>query len=408
MPGVAEPGLSLRLTDRRLLELLERFGALPRSDLGTRSGLPRTTVTDSVNRLSRLGLVVEDAAPARPGTTGRRPKLVDLVRRDGSIAVFAFSHLFFRVGVVGLDGTVRAARQVDVALHELTDGPGRSLEALDATLAETGLPRASLEAAVISVPMPLLPGRGPSPTPRRRPTVVDAAVNRRLPAPPAWIVGDDPAQFFGEALGVPAWTENDANLEALAEAAFGAAQDMQDFIWVKLAHGPGGAVVLDGRIHRGRSGLAGEIAHAPMSDEGPMCWCGGRGCLLAKLNPAVIVEDVRPVHPEVATMAEVIALAAGGDAAVVRVLTDVGRAVGRSLATFCAYMNPDGVVLDGELGGGGPAVEAGVREALARFAPPDIARDVRVVSGTLGSQAVLRGASIVARNAMSGHLTSYG
>ena len=393
---------SLRLTDRRLLELLERFGALPRSDLGVRSGLPRTTVTDCVKRLTRLGLVVEDTAPARPGATGRRPKVVELVRRDGAIAVFAFSHMFFRVGVVGFDGTVRGARQVEVPLHELTDGPPRCLEALDLVLTDAGLSRAALEAAVVSVPMPLLPGRGPSPTPQGRPPVVDATANRRLPAPPSWIITGDPAQLFGEALGVPALTENDANLEALAEAAFGAARDMRDFLWVKLAHGPGGAVVLDGRVHRGRSGLAGEIAHAPMSDDGPMCWCGGRGCLLAKVNPMVIVQDVRPVHPEVETLAEVLRLAGNGDAAVVRVLTDVGRALGRSLATFCAYMNPDGIVLDGELGGGGPAVEAGVREALARFAPPDIASDIRVVSGALGAEAVLRGASILARSAVSG------
>jgi predicted NBD/HSP70 family sugar kinase len=185
---------------------------------------------------------------------------------------------------------------------------------------------------------------------------------------------------------------------------------MHDFLYVKLAHGPGGAVVLDGRVHRGRSGLAGEIAHVHIIDEGPMCWCGGRGCLVAKVNPIVVIEDVRQAHPQLTTMAEVLALARAGDAAVLRVLTDVGRTVGRSLATFCAFMNPDGIVLDGELGAGGAAVEAGVREALGRFAPPDIARDIRVVVGALASNATLIGASVLARSAQgqAGRATSFG
>ena len=390
---------SLRLTDRRLLDLLERFGALPRAELGTRSGFPRTTVTDCVKRLTRLGLVVEGTAAARPGTTGRRPKVVELVRRDGVIAVFAYSHHFFRVGVVGFDGTVQASRQVDTPLHRLTEGPVSGLEALDAALGDAGLSRASVICAVASVPMPFLPGRGPIPHQMR--PVAGAVMPLQLPTPPPWLFTGDPALLFSEALGVPAWTENDANLEALAEAAFGAARGMHDFVYIKLAGGPGGAVVLDGRVHRGRSGLAGEIGHAPMTDEGPMCWCGGRGCLLARVNPNAIVEDVQTAHPEVATMADVLALAGNGSTAVLRVLTDVGRAVGRSLATFCAYMNPDGIVLDSGLGGGSGAVEAGVREALARFAPPDIARDVHVVVGALGSDAVLQGAAILANNAMS-------
>ncbi len=103
------------------------------------------------------------------------------------------------------------------------------------------------------------------------------------------------------------------------------------------------------------------------------------------------------MRPGAATMADVLSLAADGDAGVLRLLRDLGRTIGRSLADFCVYVAPDGIVLDGILQNAGAPVIDGVKEMLNLSAPPAVGAQLRVVVGMLGNQAELQGAAALAR-----------
>ncbi len=213
----------------------------------------------------------------------------------------------------------------------------------------------------------------------------------------------DPSRELAEALGVPVWVENDANLAALGEGVRGAAIDMSSFVYIKIAQGVGAGLVLDRRLHRGASGLAGELAHIHVDDDGAVCACGGRGCLMTTFNARRLVDRIRAVHPRAESMADVLPLAADGDAGVCRLLRDLGRTIGRSLADFCVYVAPDGVVIDGVLQNAATPVIDGIKEALYQFAPPAVVSQVRVVVGTLAEQAELHGAAVLARYNLFGH-----
>jgi predicted NBD/HSP70 family sugar kinase len=213
---------------------------------------------------------------------------------------------------------------------------------------------------------------------------------------PPWLPARLPEET-GQRLGVPAWGENDANLGALGEGAFGAAASMPSFIYVKIAQGIGAGLVLDRRLHRGAGGLAGELAHMHIEDDGALCRCGGRGCLMTTLNAIRLIDRIHSVHPGAISMADVLSLAASGDAGVCRLLRDLGRTVGRSLADFCVYLAPDGIVLDGLLGSASAPVIEGIRESLRQFAPPAIVARVRVVPGQLDTRAELLGGAVLAR-----------
>jgi glucokinase len=78
---------------------------------------------------------------------------------------------------------------------------------------------------------------------------------------------------------VPFWIENDANGAALAEWYFGLAQNIQDFVVIILCTGLGGGLFLNGRLLHGHTFMAGEIGHTTVQPDGPLCLCGGRGCL---------------------------------------------------------------------------------------------------------------------------------
>jgi predicted NBD/HSP70 family sugar kinase len=384
----------LRPSDRQLLATLRQHGDLHRSQLTRLSGLPRSTITDSVLRLQRSGMVVERPAPATAGTrTGRPPKLLALAAPSGYVAVLALTHGTLQAGVLGFDGTLHARRSVDARVHDLPDGivePGLAL--LDQALADIAGSRDALTCAVVGLPMAVVPGRG-----RAEPAPQPGDPDRpHLRIRPTWVHADSSIEL-SQRLGIPAWLENDANLGALGEAEYGAATDLASFIYIKVVQGIGAGLILDGRLHRGANGLAGELAHIHVQDDGSVCSCGGRGCLMTVHNTVRFVDLIRAVHPGAANMADVLSLAAGGDAGVCRLLRDLGRTIGRSLADFCVYVAPDGIVLDGLLKNAGAPVIDGIKEMLQLSAPPAIGSQLRIVVGALGDTAELRGAAILAR-----------
>jgi predicted NBD/HSP70 family sugar kinase len=387
--------------DRQLLALLRQRGELRRSQLAQLSGLPRSTITDAVLRLQRAGLVVERPIPPTARTRpGRPPRAVALAAPSGLVGVIALTHGTLQAGVLSFDGTLHARQVAGAYVHDLADGvvePGLAL--LDRALREISATRDALTCAVVGLPMAVMPGRGQGgPVPPDRPArsrPPPGGPVRRRPTP-AW-TRTDPAIELGRRLGVPAWLENDANLGALGEAGHGAAAGMTSFIYVKVVQGIGAGLVLDGRLHRGTNGLAGELAHLHVEDDGSVCNCGGRGCLATILNTVRLVDLIQAVHPGATTMADVLSLASDGDAGVWRLLRDLGRTIGRSLADFCVFVAPDGIILDGLLSTASAPVVDGVNEMLRLSAPPAVVSQLRVAVGLLGDQAELQGAAILAR-----------
>ena len=403
------PGL--RPSDRQLLGALGQHGPLGRSQLAALSGLPRTTIADALGRLQRLGLVIEREAPAsgRP-RTGRPPKLVALAPPDGLVAVIALTHVSLQAGVLGFDGTLHARRAIDVPSQDhLQQTARRALGLLDQALSEASRSRAELSCAVIGMPMPVDPAddlvaRPAAAAPRGQAADCEAAGGRTPPQgsiQPPWVPTGLPAEV-GRRLGIPAWAENDANLGALGEGAFGAAADLPSYIYVKIAQGIGAGLVLDRRLHRGAGGLAGELAHIHIEDDGSLCRCGGRGCLMTTLNTIRLIDRIQAVHPDAITMADVLELAARGETGVRRLLRDLGRTIGRSLADFCVYVAPDGIVLDGILRSASVPVIDGIRESLHEFASPAVVSRVQVVGGLLADRAELAGAVVLARRRQFG------
>ena len=134
------------------------------------------------------------------------------------------------------------------------------------------------------------------------PGLFDAETGRielfpNLPGP--WR-GEPMVEPLAVALGVPVAIINDARAFTLAEARLGAAAGCATVACLVLGTGIGGGIVVDGRLHFGRHGRAGELAHHVVVPGGPACGCGNRGCLeavassgaLAALAGAATAEDV--------------------------------------------------------------------------------------------------------------------
>ena len=212
--------------------------------------------------------------------------------------------------------------------------------------------------------------------------------------------------------GVPVVLENDATAAAHAEATYGAARDARHAILVCLGTGIGGGVVLDGRLHRGMNGMAGEFGHMQVVPGGLSCQCGGRGCweqycsgnALMRFvrehlgSRPTVLEDMCQGNPELLTGPMVTDAAAQGDLLAHDAFAEVGDWLGVGLGNLVAAFDPECLVIGGGVSVAGDRLLEPARDALLRslvgvghrVVPP-------VVLAALGPEAGLVGAADLAR-----------
>ena len=299
-----------------------------------------------------------------------------------------------RAAVVLDDGSRLALTKVRTPVP---DGPGAILDACEAALvrARNAVPaeiRSGLIGVGISSPGPVDPWRGVVlQTPNMGPGFVDVPIAAEL----------------GSRLGLPVFLDRDTNVAALGEMAFGAARDCQDFIYLTVSTGVGGAIVIEGRILHGPDGTAGELGHTPVSMEG-QCACGAVGCLEAFMGGASMARIARQAvadghSPYLAARAaqrgldaiEARDVAEGEDAGdeICRNIMERGR---RAFAVACVgfvdALNPTRIVVGGAIADAqGERLLGPARAAVAATAFRTPRSRVQIVHAELGGDVGLAG-----------------
>jgi predicted NBD/HSP70 family sugar kinase/DNA-binding transcriptional ArsR family regulator len=377
VPGSLE---SLRRLNRlRVIRALREEGQISRAEIARRTGLSRSTVSSLVADLQADGLVVERPEPglAHGAQGGRPPILLSFDASAGAAVGIDFGHSHLRVAVSDLASTILAERTQPLDTdHDAQEGLDAAAELVETTLAEAGVDRSAVIGAGMGLPGPIESGEG---------VVGTSAIL------PGWI-GMTAESEMRRRLDIPVMVDNDANLGALAEAAFGAGRDAGDLVYLKVSSGIGAGLILNGRLYRGAGGLAGELGHVLVEPNGVVCRCGNRGCLETVAGTGALIDRLRPSHGENLTVEAMLEAARTGDAACRRVIHDAGRALGQVVATLMNVLNPELFVVGGHLGRAGDELLAGIRESVARAALPETARRAEVVAGVLGDRAHVLGA----------------
>ncbi|MFK0168917.1 ROK family protein [Streptomyces sp. NPDC090306] len=347
-----------------VLGLLRRHGPQSRAELGQRVGLSRTTLYDIVGDLVASGAVIGEQANPEPRRRGRpveRLRLnpatgqavgIDFARRAVHVAAANVAH-----EIIGSAGHAHGpdlswSERVGLAvrLARSLGGPGFGLDALG---------------VVGAIGVGLV---GPVPDAVRR----DAGEAERLVA---------------EAFGAPVLVDNNTRLAALSECTWGAAAGCPDVLYLRLSHGVGGGLVIDGALHRGAAGLSGEFGHITAVPDGAPCVCGGRGCLETVASVGAVLAAHRAAGGAARTLPALLAAVRDGDPAARAVLAGAGRHVGAVLAAVCTAVGPEVVVLGGELAEAGEALLVPVREALDARMMPAARPGVVVRTAALGEVA---------------------
>jgi glucokinase len=217
-------------------------------------------------------------------------------------------------------------------------------------------------------------------------------------------------------LGTPVRLENDVRAAAYGLYERRVLGDVADLAYLSVGTGVAAGIVLDGRLHRGARGLAGEVGHIVVDPAGPPCPCGLRGCLevlaagpAVAMRAATALREGRPSSLPSAdlTAADVYAAAAAGDPLASEIAADVGAHIARAVHLLVMAYDVEVVVLGGGVAGAGDAFLDPILRALDRLREASaLAREV-LRPGVIhllpaGSEAGAWGAVALARSAASG------
>ncbi|WP_344857131.1 ROK family transcriptional regulator [Planomonospora alba] len=377
-PGV--PRLLREINDRAALELLLASGPLTRGQIGELTGLSKVTASQTLARLEERGLV--EVIGEQAGGRGPNAALYGIVPSAAYVAGLDVGPEFVTTAVADIQGKI--VGEVTVAPDGHDDPVALVHDAVVKACRSAKVALSRLRAVVIGTPGVVDPRTG------------DVRFSFDLPG---WHEGIHEA--LARDLRRDVKIENDVNLVAVAERALGAARGVDDFVLLWVGRGIGLGVVLGGRLHRGRSGSAGEIGYLPVPGvplaEDVRAVPGRLPSLAGGLQSLVSAEAVAELAASYGFAgegaAECVAAAVEAGERGRELLDEVAGRLALGVASVCVVLDPGLVVLAGEVSrAGGTALTSRIEEAVARICPvrPE------VVASEVEGNPVLRGAVLEA------------
>jgi predicted NBD/HSP70 family sugar kinase len=363
-----------QISVRSVIEVVLRHGPMSRAEMARLTGLSKQTTSDVVRELEQSGLIrIRGLAQ---GAVGRSATIYELQEETACVLGVDLGGTKASAALANLSGTVVGE------ITEPTDRRGghhvveQVGELADRLLAEAGIERRALRRGVIGSP-----------------GVVDPASGAILLAPNiSGLDRMDVRAALGARLGIEISVENDVKLAAKGEEWQGNSRGARTFAFIALGTGIGMGIVLDGRLMRGARGAAGEIAYLPLGGD-PFDPRGFRfGALETAVGGPAILERYRGYGGcDAGTVREIFDLMAGGDMAAAATIEETARILATAIAAVSAILDPELVVMGGNIG-----IRPELVDAMRRFQPRCMPTPVRLEISALGSRATLIGAIGVA------------
>ncbi|SMO89582.1 ROK family transcriptional regulator [Paracoccus laeviglucosivorans] len=329
-----------------IYQLVRRGQAETQRDIEAETGLSRGTATQRISELIAAGLLIEGPTRASGGGRPARGFLVnphyrnvvgvDLGESQGRACLFDLSGAKLDQQVFALD---------------LRADPGVTLDRVEdavAMLDVSAMRSAPIAAVGLSVPAPL-----------------DVASGRvAMPSVMYGWENLDIRQALGARIGLPVAVDNDVNLLCLAEQRLNW-PNCRNFAFIKIGTGIGCGIMVGGRLMRGASGTAGDLGHIQHGlQPAPLCRCGKEGCTEAHAAGWALARDLRGLGFDCQDARDVMALWLRGEPEALAALNRGSRVLGKVAADLVAMVNPQVLVIGGQLARAGEAMLAGVRELI--------------------------------------------
>jgi len=366
-------------------------GGISRVEIAQRMELTRAAITAIVDDLIKSGTIKETSS--RSVNTGRPPVTLAVNPEHGYVAGIDMGATHLTVIIA--DCAAHVVEEEEVPLR-IADGPSLCIERaetlLQKLLQHAGLQLGKLLAIGLGVPGPIVSTEGMVLAP---------------PIMPGW--DSFPIRTtLEQRWGRPISLNNDAELGAVGEWAYGAGRLVDDLVYVKVGTGVGAGMLLNGHIYRGASGSAGEIGHITIDENGPQCKCGNRGCLEAFAGGDAIASQAKDLiksgkstqlaNTELAqiTAREIIKEARRGDLIAQQILIQAGGHLGVAIASLVNMINPKMIILGGGVAQIGDLFLEPIRQAVQKRSLRAAVQDVQITTALLGRRSSGMGAIVQA------------
>jgi N-acetylglucosamine repressor len=356
-----------------VLRALYDLGPISRAEIARLTGLTRTSVGDLVAELEHEGLAQE--VGRGPSTGGKQPTLVSLIDDARHMVTLDLGERTFTAALLNLRGEIqeRASRDLDGA-------DGEAAVAIVHELIDELLARPHNQILGIGVGTP---------------GIVDGDGTIRWAVRLSWT--DLPlGKRLADHYNLPIVVANDSRAAAFATFLFEGEDRPSNLIAIKVGHGIGAGLVLNGELFDGDGFGAGEIGHIVIEPDGAPCHCGRFGCLETVANVPSILRKAFFLAAEQGTripqsIEAVATAAADGDETALGVVRSAGRALGAAVASLTGALDVRRIVLLGSATVlGEPWLEA-IRDEASRRTLATLARETEIVNGGTGDDVVLLG-----------------
>lgn len=374
-----------------VLDLVRRHSPVSRAVIAREASLAKPTVSAIVESLIEEGLVREiGTGPAAAGG-GRPPILLEFNSRSQFLVGVQVGVEHSNIVVADALGDELARAVVETPKGEPSDALGLIAAEIDALLKRSGTPRRRLVAVGVCVP-----------------GLIDMRTGVCLLAPNVGWRDVPVRDVLARRLGVPVHVVNTGDAAVVVEHVDGAAQGADDVVLLYVGRGVGTGIMVAGRLLHGSFGLTGEIGHCRVPGNTAKCNCGKIGCLetladgaaIARAAAAAVAAGRQTVLADVPvdelTARDVGEAAQAGDDVALEILDDAGRILGLAASWLINLFNPDILLVGGGVAEAGEPLLQPLREVALGEALHESAQRVEIRPWTLGRDAGVRGAVLVA------------
>jgi N-acetylglucosamine repressor len=370
-----------KLVLKTIYERLE----ISRADVARETRLTRTTVSDVVSDLMAQGLVEE--VGYGPSEGGKPPILLSVADDSRHLIGIDLASDEFRGAVVNLRGQIHFQTSLPLDGQDGDAALGVVYDLVDRLAAATTSPLLGIG---IGTPGLMDPLNG----------VVRRAVNLNWQDLPL-------RSLLEERYGLPVYVANDCHVAALAEFTFGSGQGAENLVVIKIDHGIGAGIVLNGRPYYGDTFGAGEIGHLTVVENGLLCRCGNTGCLETVASARAIVKQARAIalddpqsvlyplatSPRALTVLRICGAALDGDEAIRQVVRAAGHYLGMVVANMVGVLSVRRIFIAGSITCLDDILLDVIREEVACRALAPVASETEIEMSTMGADIVILGAS---------------
>ena len=366
---------------------------ISRTDLADQMGLTRAAVTLIVNDLLENGVILEAESRAIPN--GRPPVVLEINPKRGLVAAVDMGATHVNIALA--DFSAKIVEETSLPF-DIKQGPQVCLAEVRRILQELldryGISISEIMAVGVGVPGPV---------------IKDAGMVMSPPIMPGW--DRYPIRKnLEEAWGCPVSLNNDAELGALGEWAYGAGRGEKNLAFIKVGSGIGAGLIINQQIYGGTTGSAGEIGHITIDENGPLCTCGNHGCMEAFAGGNAIALQARKVVesgkrtllsniPIENITAQVVADSARrGDLPSQEIIMRAGTFIGIAIAGVVNLFNPSAVIIGGGVAQAGDLLTTSIRQAVRERSLHASEQSVHITTAMLGQRSSLIGATVQAIN----------